>query len=139
MKKMIFTFLMLLGVFPFASEFPSTEFMSIEEQEQRVSDIAKQLRRDHWVRGYEDVSSSETFVNRVWLDNYMSQPNMYETFFEDEEITSIEKCFESLECELYYVSVASSYMSGYGIEGTFILLYTKSGRHFKISHTVYAE
>ncbi len=139
MKKMIFAFSLLLSVLTYAADIPSENFMTLAEQETTISNIAKQMRRDHWVRGYEEVTSSDTFVTRVWLDNYLSQPGMFATFFDESEIEEIEKCYRKENCELYYVSVASTYMGGYGIEGSFILLFTETGKHFKIGHTVYAE
>ncbi len=139
MKKMFLAFTLFISAIVIAADTPSDTFMSIAEQETLISNIAQQMRHAHWSRGYDDVTSSETYVSRVWLDNYLSQPNMFADFFDENEVEEIEWCYAKESCELYYISVASSYMGGYGVEGSFIFLHTKSGKYFSVSHTVYAE
>lgn len=139
MKKLILALAVFISAIIVAADIPSDTYMSISEQEDLIVNIAKKLRRDHWVRGYEDVTSSDTFVSREWLDNYFSQPDMFTNFLNGDEIAEVEKCYGKENCELYYISVSSSYMGGYGIEGSFILLFTETGEHLEISHTVYAE
>jgi hypothetical protein len=112
--------------------------MSIEAQESKVEKIAKAIRRNYWRSGHEDVSSHEFFVTKAALDEHTTVSN-YENSLASDEVAQLYKCHYSRSCELYQVNVGGSYWGGYGTSAHFVLLYTKSGKHFEISHITYAE
>lgn len=140
MKKILLialtTFLSLNTVL--ALEEPLKNILSAEEQLEIINDIAKNIRQTLWSKGYEDVTSSVTFVKKEFLDNYVSDSD-YETNLSPDEISKLYKCYYGKTCELYYIGVSSEYYGGSGYEGYFILFYPKSKKYFKISHVVYAE
>lgn len=139
MKKVI-SFLIIFSVFQIeAASSPSEEFMSLNEQNEKIEEVAKSLRREHWINGYEDVESSEEYVTESWLNDYVRRDHLFEMNLYDDEVEELYECISKNNCELYYVSVSSDYMGGYGVEGNFILLYTQTKKYYKISHVVYAE
>lgn len=113
--------------------------MSAPEQEKELVLISKNIRKKYWRSGHEDVSSFSTFMTKKKLDKHLEPSNRYESDLDEDEVSQLYKCQFSKSCELYLVSVSGSYWGGYGVSAHFILLYTKSGKHFQISHTVYSE
>ena len=138
--KSILLLTLLVSVMPVsAANGPSTTYMSLKEQGEKIDDLARAIRRTYWVSGHEDVSSSEFFMNKEELDEHVEGNNRYEDALDSDEIADLYKCHYSKTCELYQVSVSGSYWGGYGTSAHFIFLYTKSGKSFEINHITYAE
>lgn len=125
----------------FATRNTNFNLMSKAEQMEYIDDVAKDLRRDRWQSGYEDVTSAQSLVTKEWLDDYVKDSNnrRYENPLDSDEISELYKCFYGRTCQLYYVSIGSEYYGGYGQEGAFVLLYTDSKKIWTIEHVVYAE
>ena len=117
------------------------EKMTNQKQQEYIEDLAKYLRRGHWISGHEDVSSSQFKVSKDFLDDYIKdeQNRRYESPLDGDEIADLYRCFYGTTCELYFIGVSSEYWGGYGEVGNFILLNLNSENHRRISHTVYAE
>jgi len=138
MKSLLVVTVFLFSAYTFATG-PSEEFMSVSEQEKEMELISKNIRKKYWRSGHEDVNSYSNFVSKAKLEEHLDPSNRYESDLYDDEVAQLYTCNFSKSCELYLVSVSGSYWGGYGESAHFILLYTKSGKHFEISHTVYAE
>lgn len=139
MKTIMASLLLSLAFTAHSAELPSIDFMTLEAQEKYVENAAKEIRRDLWIRGYEDVSSQVTFMNKERINDYVKKGNSYEQDLNRDEISELYRCEHKESCEVYLVSVSSSYYSGYGIESHFVLLNTAEQTSTQISHVVYAE
>ena len=113
--------------------------MTKKAQEKKMEQIAKDIRRGYWVSGYDDVSSTTHFLNKEMLDDNMENNKLAENTLSKPEISKLYKCYHQKTCELYLVSLWADYHAGTGNDHYYVLLYTKSQKHFKITHTVYAE
>ena len=115
--------------------------MTTEQREAYIEKIAKELRRDLWIANHEDVSSDVSYPSLEDLNEYHSdeQSSRYENPLNSEEVSSIYNCYYSRTCRVYFISVSSSYYSGYGQDGHFILLDIFKKSHDIISHNIYSE
>lgn len=139
MKLLIALSMFSLSLMSFAGDIPREEYMTIEAQNEYVTQVAKSIRRDLWVNGYEDVVSNEYFVTKSMLDEHVKQGNNYENHLDSDEVSELYKCYYRSFCELYLVRVSSNYWGGYGEEAHFVALNTEKGKHEVFSHVVYAE
>ncbi len=142
MKTLILTLGLLFASISNAQDVPNEVFMSVEDQTAYMEELSKDMRRDLWKNGYEEVSSVTEFMTKTLLDDYVSgfnEPGFYTESLNKNEVSSLYRCMYSKSCELYLVVTFSQYQGGEGEVSNFILLYTKSKKHFKISHTSYAE
>lgn len=139
MKTIIASLLLSLVFTAKAAELPRIDFMTIEAQEKYVENVAKEIRRDLWVRGYEDVESQVTFMNKARIYEHIKDSDSYEQRLNKDEISELYKCEYKKTCEVYLVSVSSSYYSGYGVEAHFVLLNTAEQTNTQISYVLYAE
>ncbi len=119
--------------------FANEDFMSLEEQSTYMKTTAKNIRKRFWQSGHEDVSSSVEFMTKANLDAHVKDMGDYEEALGSDEISDLYRCHYNSSCELYLVHVSASYYGGEGYSAHFTLLYTKSKKHFEISHIVYAE
>lgn len=139
MKLLIALSMFSLSLMSFAGDIPCEEYMTIDAQNEYVTQVAKSIRRDLWVNGYEDVVSNEYFVTKSMLDEHVKQGNNYENHLDSDEVSELYKCYYRSFCELYLVRVSSNYWGGYGEEAHFVALNTEKGKHEVFSHVVYAE
>lgn len=141
MKLLAFITLLLISTFSFAGDTPSEEFMSLKEQNDYITNVAKNIRKEYWRSGHEDVYSSEEFVTKAKLDEHYQQTldGRFENSLDSDEFSQLYRCLNSSKCELYLVGVSGSYWGGYGESAHFVLLYTQSKKHFEVSHVIYAE
>ena len=139
MKVILGLFLLASSFMTFAGDTPREEFMSIEAQGEYVDKVAKGIRRNLWINGYEDVASNEYFVTKAMLDAHVKQGNQYENYLDSDEIAELYKCYYRSYCELYLVRVSSNYWGGWGEEAHFVTLNTEKKKHEVYSHVVYAE
>lgn len=136
MKKSLIIILAFLNIsFAYAAD------MTPQEQEDKIQDIAKGLRRNLWRSGHEDVDSYEEKVELAVLNDHVRKENNshYEQPLDREEIAKLFKCFHRSSCELYYIGTSGEYWGGYGAEAHFVLLNIKTKKYELISHVVYAE
>jgi len=138
MIKLLFTALITFSFTAGAADKPNTKYMSKKEQTKKLEEISKDIRREYWVRGYEDVSSSFEFVTKEVLDSNYDNERV-ENPLDSEEFSQLYKCYHSKSCELYLAHVGASMWGGEGYSHHYILLYPKSKKHHEISHTVSAE
>ncbi len=120
---------------------PEESFMTLVEQNEYITEKAKDIRRGMWRSGHEDVSSSTEWMSREALTKYFD-PNQdfpYEDELDSEEITDLFVCNAKKNCEVYLISVSGSYWGGYGVESNFVMLYTQSKKSYTHSHLVYSE
>ena len=115
--------------------------MSPSAQDEYMAEVAKNIRKSFWQTGHVDVSSSVSKMTKETLDNHVKSENndQYESPLGSEEIASLYRCYYRKACELYLVDVGGSMYGGYGTSAHFILLYTKSKKHFEIKHVTYSE
>jgi hypothetical protein len=116
--------------------------LSVEQQDSRMQEIAKGIRRQYYIQRYEDVSTHIVRMNKESLEHHITDGDdrRYESTLNEGEIAELKSCLASEEkCSLYLVWVSSSYMSGYGEDAHFVMLDTMTGRFEELSHTVYAE
>lgn len=132
----VLTILMLFCVSAVAGD-----FMSEQEQIDYVEKAAKEMRREMWINGYEDVSSSFHKPAKEFIDNYVATETMqsYENALDQDEISAIYSCFHRKNCSVFFIGIGSSYYSGYGEEGVFLLLNIETRRAETIRHVIYAE
>ena len=132
---------LLIIILAIATQTNAFASMTPTEELKYVKQVAKEIRRDLWIAGHEDVDSSEGKMTKSELDNYVKQEinSRYETPLDSEEISELYRCHYTSHCSLYIISANSSYYSGYGIENHFVLLNTDEAKHVAISHVVYAE
>lgn len=139
MKALLSIVTLLIMNFAQAADIPSEQYMSLSEQNDYMVQEAKDIRRQYWQNGYEEVSSQTTFVTKDMLDEHVKQEQQYENYLSTEEVSKLYKCYYSKSCELYLVMTTSEFYSGTGMDAHFVMLYTKSKKSFTITHTVYAE
>lgn len=140
MKKLVALLLLSFSLqMSVAGEVPNTTYMSLLEIDAFVNKVAKSIRRSYWVNGYEDVESQTTFMTKELIDNHVKKGNRYESNLSKDEVSNLYRCYYKEECELYLVTVSSSYHSGYGVVAHFVLLNTQKGKYEEISHAIYAE
>lgn len=134
MKSLITVILVLLSFNTFAA-------LSEAQQEERMVDIAKKIRRGYWVSGHEEVDSSTMKVTKDFLDEHVKWETMrnFEEPLERDQVSDLYRCFYGKTCTLYWVGVSAEYWGGYGTSDHFILLNTESGKYREISHITYAE
>lgn len=113
--------------------------MSYAERDNYLEDVAKKLRRSMHIAGHDDVSSHITYPSKEDLDDYFSDDQYYESDLDRDEIKNIYKCFDAKRCRVYHIATSSSYWGGYGVEGTFVLLYIYNRAHSEMTHTIYSE
>lgn len=139
MKNLIALISLLTILTPFAMAKADT--MTVVEQDDLIIAIAKDLRRDFWVSGHQDVNSHEEKVTLAFLNDYVKKEanNRYESPLSRDEISSLFSCFHRSGCEVYFIGVSAEYWGGYGETGNFVLLNTSNEKYELISHTIYAE
>ncbi len=117
------------------------DVMSEAEQIEYVEDVAKEIRKEYWVTGYDDVDSYSTLVKKEFLNEYVahSQNSRYEEPLGDAEVSELYRCFYRSHCQLYHISVSASMYGGYGVESHFLSLYPETKKNEIFRHTVYAE
>lgn len=135
--KNIFISLLVL----FLSNASFAQSMTLNEQEAYITDVAKELRRELWINGYEDVDSWQEKASLELLNDHVRNENnsRYEQSLDRDEISELFKCYHRSYCEVYFVGTSSNYWGGYGQEAHFVLLYPETQKHEIISHVVYAE
>lgn len=136
MKNLVIAIITLFNVsIAFAAQ------MTEQDQQEYIRVLAKDLRRDLWRSGHEDVSSVERKVTLEQLNDHVRKENNqnYETPLNRDEISQLFRCYHRVNCELYYVGTSSEYWGGYGAEGHFVLLDVINEKHEMISHVEYAE
>lgn len=118
----------------------STAFAANSELE-FIENVAKQMRRDHWVNGYQDVHSTVDTVTKSLLNGYVrGEVNEgYENPLNRDEISSLYRCYYKQSCHLYLIQVSSEYYGGYGSESSFILLNPETLKYDEIRHVTYSE
>lgn len=138
MKKLLIS-LFALTATQFGSQAQANS--SADERLERVQEIAKEIRQDHWRSGYEDVNSHIEVLSKDRLDNYVKKESNseYESPLNSDEIADLYRCYHSTHCALFLIGVSSSYYGGYGQESHFILMSKKSMTYREIRHTVYSE
>jgi hypothetical protein len=139
MRILVLGFFIVFSLSSLAGESPREEFMSKLEQANFIDDVAKEIRRDLWINGYEDVSSNQYFVTKSLLDNHVKKDRQYESHLDSDEVSELYKCYYRTYCELYLVRVSSNYWGGYGEEAHFIALNTERKKYETFSHVIYAE
>jgi hypothetical protein len=133
---MLLSFLFFVNALAFG---PSEKYMTLAEQETFIEQKAKNIRREYHIGGYEDVSSSSVFFNKRKLDEYVKLADTYESFLDSDEVSQLYSCVAKENCELYLITVDSSYYSGSGTVAHFVMLYTATRKSFTLKHTIYAE
>ena len=139
MKVLAFAFSVFFSLNLLASEKPGQKYMSIEEQDAFMVNVAKKIRRGYWVSGHEEVSSSTSFLSKKGLDEIVERSNRFEDFIDEVDLEGLYTCIKSSSCELYLVGTSSEYWGGYGMTNHYVKLFTKSQKYYDISHVVYAE
>lgn len=139
MKKLIAIVSLLTILTPFA--ITKADTMTVSDQDDLVIEIAKELRRDFWVSGHQDVNSYEEKITLDFLNDYVKKESnhRYESPLSRDEISSLYSCFHRKGCEVYFIGVSAEYWGGYGETGNFVLLNTSNRKYEMISHTIYAE
>jgi hypothetical protein len=136
MKNLTITLIALItSANVFAAQMTQTEINDY------IVDTAKELRRDLWVAGHEEVGSWHEKATLELINDHVKQENMqhYEDALDREQISDIYRCFHRKGCEVHFIGTSSEYWGGYGQEAHFVLLNTKDRYHHTISHVVYAE
>lgn len=113
-----------------------------QQQDVRMQEIAKKIRRQYYVEGYEDVSSSIEKMTAQKLQAHLNPVDgiRYESELDESEIAELYTCLEAHKsCALYLITVGSSFYSGYGIDAHFIMLNLNNSRYEEVRHTIYAE
>ena len=116
--------------------------LSVDQQDMRMQEIAKQIRRQYYIWRHEDVSSHITRMSEASLDHHLfdRDDRRYETSLDESEVQELKECLTAEnKCSLYLVWVSGSYMGGYGEVAHFIMLDISTGRYKEVFHTVYAE
>jgi len=141
MKKTIVFTLLIITTAVFSSKVYAAQAPLMSEQDQLsyVEGAAKSIRRHLWTSGYENVETYVEKASKKLLDQHISESDDHESPLFKNEVSQLYKCHYSKTCELYRISSSSSIYGGYGSEAYFILLYTRSQKHFQIRHTVYSE
>ena len=115
--------------------------MTEAEKAEYLTYTAKELRRDLWRSGHEDVHSHIEKVTKEKLDEYVKHENNedYDDMLDQDQISDLYRCHYRKTCELHLINVSGSYWGGYGVSAHFILLDTLKRKHYEIAHTAYAE
>ncbi len=131
----------ILALFLLSNFAMGTAYAYMAEQEQRsyVETIAKQVRRDLYIKGHDYVETSVYFVNKELLDEHVAGNEEYEAHLTDEQIATLYRCHYNRSCSLYLIASSSEYYGGYGQEAHFVLLNIHERNHFQISHAIYFE
>lgn len=131
--------LMLALVLTGFQSFAATK-LTLSQQKEVVEKLAKQERRELWVSGHVDVSSSVTHVTAKELEKLLKEDSDSEQPLNSDEVHQIRKCSKSTNmCSVFTIDVSGSYMSGYGHIRFWILLNPDSGHYSKISQSIYTE
>jgi hypothetical protein len=117
----------------------SASYMTKKQQEKYIEKVAKEIRRNFWVQGYDDVESGTLFPSLEQLEEHFAEDMRYENYLDEMEQEDVFGCFYSSTCRLYLIYTSSSFMSGYGETAHFILLDITKRKHEELSHTIYAE
>ena len=111
-----------------------------QEIPKKIHDTAKELRRKHWVRSYENVVTTLSKVSLDELKEYTKAVNNqdYEEPLAEDQIKELFVCYHTKSCTLYLISLSADYMGGTGGKNYFVKYYD-SGKMWLISHLVYSE
>lgn len=113
--------------------------MTNSQRDSYLENVAKKLRKSMYIAGHDDVSSNITYPSKEDLDEYFSDDQYYESNLDREEIQDVYNCFKSKRCRVYHIATSSNYWGGYGVEGTFVLLYIYNRAHSERTHSIYSE
>lgn len=141
MKTLLMISMLFVSTFSMAGETPSEAYMSLQEQGKYITNVAKNIRKEYWQSGHDDVNSYDEFVTKAMLDDHYQQTvdGRFENSLDSDEFSQLYRCYNSQKCELYLVGVSGSYWGGYGETAHFVLLWTNTKKHFEVSHVIYAE
>lgn len=109
-----------------------------DEFSSTIEKIAKDIRREYYIKRHVNVESIITF----WTSNKFSEyikSNEFEEPLELEEINEIDDCFKTRICQVYLISITSDYMGGSGVDHNWVLFNTKTKNYKTIFQTVYSE
>ena len=115
--------------------------MDRAEQDQKVEEIAKELREKFWNTGHKEVDSYIEKMNSTLLGVRVNLKanESYEHPLSEENIAKLYDCIKQQYCELYAIDVSATMYGNYGASTHYTLLDSKSGKHFSISHITYLE
>lgn len=136
MKNII---LFTLALFLFQTIAFAQEALTPAQQEREIERLSKGFRSSMWSDGYEDVTSNFRRFDRAQLDNYVSPERRFLAYPNSSEIEASYNCLDKKYCELYQVSVSSTYYSGYGVDGYLVALDILTGKSEVFFHTIYQE
>lgn len=130
---------LFFSVLTYGGDSPSETYMSLKEQGDFINEISKNIRKEYWVSGHQDVSSGVEFVTKKLLDDHVKKENRYESSLDSAQVSELYRCYYKGTCELYVVYVSGSYWGGYGESAHFVMIYTNTRKYFEMSHIIYAE
>ena len=142
MKKLLSAaFLTLLLSFPLQGTGPSSRDYDTRDEQYK---LVKKLMRSHGIDlrwdGHVDIESSGPYIMTLkWLNEYYHENDLYETPLSPKDYRSLYSCYHGKHCALWFYEISSSYMSGTGIWGAFVLFYLNLNHYQIISHGQYAE
>ena len=114
--------------------------LSLPDQEALLNKISKEIRREMYISGYSDITSSVAGLDASEFAKYIrNNQNRAEQKLDDREIADINACFTAANCEVYVISISSEFQAGTGSENKWILLNTETGAYQKIEQLVYSE
>ena len=104
---------------------------------EEINIMAKEIRRDLWISGHQDVESNIIVVDRQELEEYTHEDenDNYEEPLSDMVIEELFECMNDEGCELYLVTTSS----GYGVEASFVMMEPETNIFGTIRHGVYSE
>ena len=122
----------------FSFQIFASEPLTVKQQELEVSNIAKQIRKQLWKSRHINVESSYENLKVESLNEYLADDSFFEKL-SNEESYKASKCMAGKYCEVFQITVSSSFHSGYQIDGHLVLLDTTTGEYEVLSHNIYGE
>lgn len=128
MKLLAICFQLILSAQLFASIGP----------ENIVSNVAKEIRKDLWQKRHIGVESKIYHLSVKDLEAYLGNTSFYERPSK-KGLEIIQECALVEDCEVFQITVTSSFHSGYIKDGHLVAVNTSTGDFEVLSHNIYAE
>ena len=108
---------------------------------EEINIMAKEIRRDLWISGHEEVQSKIIVVDRQELEEYTHEDSndSYEEPLSDIAIEELFECLDDEGCNLYLITTSSEYWGGYGVEAAFVMMEPETNIFGSIHHEIYSE
>lgn len=119
----------------------ANESLLLREQKVIVEKIAKEVRKELWEKGHDEVQSEVSVLSKVILDKLVEEGKTTYDQLNKDDIRSFYKCVNSPKsCTLFSIDITSDYMSGYGHDRHWVLLDPTSGLvSYYVKQSVYSE